>query len=186
MRPVSVGKSLQSLHEREQQQSGVHFTPGGMEKKDSSASCVVLIAQAPGFVARDVSLWLAAIADAPVCALQDFSRYVLALAAVNTVLFLVVVVWMARHGYKARATLRQLFIMQWYTVQPMWLAVVFVQRAIMQARLRRQGVHVADQQKMLQAAHLDLITFDKTGTLTSDQVHAPSCSGTLKGCLLRV
>ena len=101
--------------------------------------------------------------------LQDFSRYALALAAVNTALFLLVALWMVRHGYKAAAMLRQLFIMQWYTVQPMWLAVVFVQRAIMQARLWRQGVHVADQQKMLHAAHLDVIVFDKTGTLTSDQ-----------------
>ena len=70
--------------------------------------------------------------------------------------------------------LRQLFILVIFSVQPLWPASISVQRAIMQARLGWQGIHVADARKMLQAAHLDVMVFDKTGTLTSDQVCTPN------------
>ena len=61
----------------------------------------------------------------------------------NTIMFLVVVIWMAKHGYGAKAMLRQLLLLVIYSLQPLWLAAISTQRAVMQARLGKQGIHVA-------------------------------------------
>lgn len=80
------------------------------------------------------------------CCLQDFHRLLQYQTAVNTIMFLVVVIWMAKHGYGARAMLRQLFLLVIYSLQPLWLAAISTQTAVMQARLSRQGIHVAGKQ----------------------------------------
>ena len=84
-------------------------------------------------------------------------------------MFLVTVSWMACHGCPPPEIVKQLLILVLYTVQPFWLAIIFMQRGIMQARLHQAGLH-GEEQKMLPAAHMDVVVFDKTGTLSSDQV----------------
>ena len=83
---------------------------------------------------------------------------------------------LVRNHATAKGALLQLMIAVLNSVEPLMPVIVVFVKFMALLRLKRQGILVANAQKMLTAGHLDVVLFDKTGTLTADQVSTLCCA----------
>lgn len=88
----------------------------------------------------------------------------------QSVLFLAVLPTLIKYSLGARFYCSQLLLIVLNSVPPLLPTASAMLGARTILRLRQQSLHVADPQKLLAAAQIDMLLFDKTGTLTTGQV----------------
>ena len=101
---------------------------------------------------------------------QDLRRFILLVLVANLIIFFVQVPWMIRVHLQGTYLLFQFVLSVLDVVNPLLPAALVVLKAVTTLRMRHQGLHLVDNNKLFVAAQLDLVVMDKTGTLTADQV----------------
>ena len=108
--------------------------------------------------------------------MQDAIKLKLLSTIVQTALFIAILPTLIKYHLGARFICCQLLLVVLNAVPPLLPSASAVLGARTILRMRQQSLHVADPQKLLSSAQVDMLLLDKTGTLTVGQVSTCDCS----------
>ena len=107
--------------------------------------------------------------------MQDAVKLKLLSTLVQTALFIAILPTFIKYHLGPRFICCQLLLVVLNAVPPLLPSASAVLGARTILRMRQQNLHVADPQKLLSSAQVDMLLLDKTGTLTVGQVSPRDC-----------
>ena len=110
--------------------------------------------------------------------MQDHGKLKIMSNLVQAALFVAILPTLIKYHLGPRFICCQLLLVVLNTVPPLLPSASAVLGARTILRMRQQSLHVADPQKLLSSAQVDMLLLDKTGTLTVGQVSTcdyPEC-----------